>query len=145
MLHRAGDREEARNRLVALWEEAGPHGDPLHRCTVAHYVAGTQDDPWDALRWDQRALAVARGGQPDGLGRIPSGRCAETGTDVQLRAFIPSLHLSLAAAYTTLHHPVEARRELRQARQAATVLTDGPYGQGVREAIALLERRLDAG
>lgn len=58
MLHHAGDREEARQRLLDLWAEIGEHGDPLHRCTLAHYLADTQDDPADELAWDLRALTV---------------------------------------------------------------------------------------
>ena len=47
MLHHGGDREEARDRLLGLWAELGEDGDPLHRCTLAHYLADTQDDPTD--------------------------------------------------------------------------------------------------
>ncbi|MEU3959856.1 hypothetical protein AB0F42_08535 [Streptomyces buecherae] len=59
MLHRGGDREEARNRLGELWQELGVEDDTLHHCTLAHYLADTQDDPADELAWDLRALAVA--------------------------------------------------------------------------------------
>ncbi|MFE6777918.1 hypothetical protein [Streptomyces sp. NPDC057702] len=59
MLHRGGDREEARNRLGELWLELGADGDTFHRCTLAHYLADTQDDPTDELAWDLRALAAA--------------------------------------------------------------------------------------
>ena len=59
MLRHAGDREEARRRFLLLWTEVGEHGDPLHRCTLAHYLAGTHDDPGDALAWDLRALTAA--------------------------------------------------------------------------------------
>ncbi len=59
MLLHAGDREEARNRLGALWAELGSDGDPLHRCTLAHYMADAQDDPGDELAWDLRALTAA--------------------------------------------------------------------------------------
>ncbi|MDX6313811.1 MAG: hypothetical protein QOF44_3275, partial [Streptomyces sp.] len=52
MLLHGGDREEARNRFLALWEEIGEDGDPLHRCTLAHYMADTQDDPEEELVWD---------------------------------------------------------------------------------------------
>ncbi|TSB18159.1 hypothetical protein FNJ62_25005, partial [Streptomyces benahoarensis] len=61
MLHRAGDREEARNRLAALWHELGPSADPLHRCTLAHYLAATQDTPRERLAWDLTALEAAEG------------------------------------------------------------------------------------
>uniref|UniRef100_UPI0035E433EE hypothetical protein n=1 Tax=Streptomyces zagrosensis TaxID=1042984 RepID=UPI0035E433EE len=59
MLHRGGDREEARNRLGELWQEIGADGDALHHCTLAHYLADTQDDPADELAWDLRALTAA--------------------------------------------------------------------------------------
>ncbi|MGW6741746.1 hypothetical protein ACWGDX_13630 [Streptomyces sp. NPDC055025] len=61
MLFHGGDREEARNRFGALWTEIGEAGDPLHRCTLAHYMADTQDDPGDELAWDLRALTAADG------------------------------------------------------------------------------------
>ncbi|MGW4256131.1 hypothetical protein ACWEK7_32380, partial [Streptomyces californicus] len=59
MLLHAGDREEACNRLGALWAELGSDGAPLHRCTLAHYMADAQDDPGDELAWDLRALTAA--------------------------------------------------------------------------------------
>lgn len=61
MLQHAGDREEAQQRFAALWEEIGPHADPLHRCTLAHYMADTQQDPAEELRWDLLALEAADG------------------------------------------------------------------------------------
>ncbi len=60
LLH-AGDREEARNRLGEIWSEIGEAGPPLHRCTLAHYMADAQDDPADELAWDLRALTAADG------------------------------------------------------------------------------------
>ncbi|WP_417832891.1 hypothetical protein [Streptomyces ramulosus] len=74
MLHRAGDREEARNRLAALWHELGPSADPLHRCTLAHYLAATQDTPRDRLSWDLTALEAAEGSVT--TGRARGQRCA---------------------------------------------------------------------
>lgn len=84
LLH-AGDREEARNRLGAIWSEIGEEGDDLHRCTLAHYMADAQDDPADELAWDLRALTAAEAlrdppvtGARDGGGRRGSriSRCA---------------------------------------------------------------------
>ncbi|MGP4001253.1 hypothetical protein, partial [Streptomyces sp. 8N706] len=135
MLHRAGDREEARNRFAELWEEIGDCGDPYHRCTLAHYMADTQDDPADELAWDVRALDAADsvGGPPAAAGDAPP----------VVRAFYPSLHLSLAADYVKLRRPDAARRELHRARDSAGVLGDDEYGDGVRAAIARLELRLN--
>ncbi|MFF5337034.1 hypothetical protein [Streptomyces sp. NPDC013181] len=132
MLLHGGDREEARNRFAALWSEIGDGGDPLHRCTLAHYLADTQDDPADELAWDLRALTAAHA--------LPDAQA--------VRAFYPSLHLSLAADYVKLRRPAAARDHLERARAASAVLaddgTDDGYGGGVRAEIDRLERRLRA-
>jgi hypothetical protein len=131
MLHHGGDREEARSRFLALWAEVGEDGDPLHRCTLAHYLADTQDDPADELAWDLRALTAA-------------GELAD-GDPACVRGFLPSLHLNLAADYAKLGRPDAARSHLRHARTAAGSLADDGYGEGVRAAIGRLELRLDEG
>lgn len=137
MLHHAGDREEARHRFLGLWAEIGEHGDPLHRCTLAHYLADTQDDPGDELAWDLRALSAA-----DELTRErPAGR--QEGA-LAARALYPSLHLNLAADYDRLGHREAARLHLRRARGAAQSLAPDRYGEGVRAAIDRLESRLTA-
>ncbi|MFH8370107.1 hypothetical protein [Streptomyces sp. NPDC018031] len=133
MLHQGGDREEARNRLAGLWEEIGADGDPYHRCTLAHYLADTQDDPADELMWDRIALAAA-----DAVAGAP-GRAAR----VAVRGFYPSLHLNLAADYLKLGRPEAARGQLELARAACGALAEDAYGDGVRAAIARLGLRLD--
>ncbi|MEU6914657.1 hypothetical protein ACFY78_26640 [Streptomyces olindensis] len=137
MLHHAGDREEARHRFLDLWAEIGEHGDPLHRCTLAHYLADTQDDPADELAWDLRALTAAEEITEDGL-------AAREGT-VAVRALYPSLHVSLAADYAGLGDRDAARTHLRRARGAAAALTDDRYAAGVWAAIRRLESRLGEG
>ncbi|MCB5168682.1 hypothetical protein LG634_28155 [Streptomyces bambusae] len=134
MLLHAGDREEARNRLGAIWTEIGAHGDPLHRCTLAHYMADAQDDPADELAWDLRALNAADGLADD----RPAGR--EPAAPV--RSLYPSLHLNLAADYLKVQRPEAARVHLARARAASANLPDDGYGNGVRAAIARLEHRL---
>ncbi|MCP9959815.1 hypothetical protein [Streptomyces sudanensis] len=134
MLLHGGDREEARNRLHALWERIGTDGDPLHRCTLAHYMADAQDDPDAELAWDLRALAAA--------GTLDGERPARHATAAALRALYPSLHLNLAADYLALHRPHDARSHLDLARAASAVLADDGYGAGVRAAIDRLDRRL---
>lgn len=129
MLHHGGDREEARRRLLDLWTELGEHGDPLHRCTLAHYLADTHDDPEDELAWDLRALTAAE----------------EQRESVAVRALYPSLHLSLAADYAKLGRLAAARTHVRRARAAADVLVDDGHGAGVRAAIGRLELRLGDG
>ncbi|MFG2874012.1 hypothetical protein ACGFYU_03245 [Streptomyces sp. NPDC048337] len=131
LLH-AGDREEARNRLGEIWSEIGEEGDSLHRCTLAHYMADAQDDPADELAWDLRALTAAQALE-DGPGPGPGPA---------MLAFYPSLHLSLAADYVKLQRPEAARIHLARARAATGALPDDGYGNGVRAAIAGLERRL---
>lgn len=97
MLHHGGDREEAQGRFLGLWAEIGEDGDPLHRCTLAHYMADTQDDPSDELAWDLRALSAADS--------LTQERLAEHEASLALRAFYPSLHLNLAADYVKLDRP----------------------------------------
>ncbi|WP_406433302.1 hypothetical protein OHB00_09735 [Streptomyces sp. NBC_00631] len=134
MLHHAGDREEARRRLLDLWAEIGEHGAPLHRCTLAHYLADTQDDPSDELAWDLRALSAAD--------EAADEAAEEAEGAVGLRGFYPSLHLNLAADYVKLGRTEAARSHLHRARGAATALGDDGYGKGVRAAISRLELRL---
>ncbi|WMX48107.1 hypothetical protein [Streptomyces roseicoloratus] len=133
MLLHGGDREEARNRFGAIWDQLGPDGDPLHRCTLAHYMADAQDDPDAELAWDLRALTAAEGLDEDRLARHGSAA---------LRALYPSLHLNLAADYVKLDRLDAARVHLDRARTASVVLDDDGYGNGVRAAIERLELRL---
>ncbi|GKQ41700.1 hypothetical protein [Streptomyces sp. A012304] len=129
MLHHGGDREEARRRLLDLWTEIGEDGDPLHRCTLAHYLADTQDDPFDELAWDLRALTAAE----------------EHEGSPEVRALYPSLHLNLAADYLKLGRTEAARTHVRKARRAARALRDDRYGDGMRAAISRMELRLGEG
>ncbi|MET7621393.1 hypothetical protein [Streptomyces sp. NPDC005408] len=144
MLLHGGDREEARNRFGALWSEIGEAGEPLHRCTLAHYMADTQDDPGDELAWDLRALAAAEGLSEEGLSeqRLSEEQPARREAGVAVRAFYPSLHLNLAADYVKLQRPEAAWVHLDRARAATDALGDDGYGNGVRAAIERLEDRL---
>ncbi|WP_328321658.1 hypothetical protein [Streptomyces sp. NBC_00388] len=137
MLLHGGDREEARNRFAGLWEEIGAAGDALHRCTLAHYMADTQDDPEDELLWDLRALAAAES--------LDDARAGRHDATVAVRGFYPSLHLNLAADYLKLRRREAARLHLGRARSATGALADDGYGDGVRAAIDRLEWRLDEG
>ncbi|MFF4249236.1 hypothetical protein ACFYY2_32915 [Streptomyces sp. NPDC001822] len=147
MLLHAGDREEARNRFGTLWSELGECGDALHRCTLAHYMADTQDDPGDELAWDLRALTAAEG-MADGAAGEAAGKGDGTGAPQQrrdasaVRTFLPSLHLNLAADYLKLQRFEAARTHLDLAWDAVGVLEDDGYGDAVRAAIGRLERRM---
>ncbi|EDX25732.1 hypothetical protein SSAG_05470 [Streptomyces sp. Mg1] len=72
------------------------------------------------------------------------GQGARPGPQQAVRVFYPSLHLSLAADYVKLRRPEAARIHLARARAATGALADDGYGNGVRAAIARLERRLAA-
>ncbi|MET7382396.1 hypothetical protein ABZT08_26905 [Streptomyces sp. NPDC005526] len=137
LLHHAGDREEARGRFLDLWGEIGEDGDPLHRCTLAHYLADTQDDPEDELAWDLRALSAAEELREDRFAG-PEGAPA-------VRTLYPTLHLNLAADYVKLGRAEAARVHLHRARGAAGALGDDRYGDGVRAAIHRLALRLGEG
>jgi hypothetical protein len=137
MLCHAGDREEARHRFLALWAEIGEDGDPLHRCTLAHYMADAQDDPCDELAWDLRALTAAE--------ELTDDRPARHESALAVRALYPSLHLNLAADYVRLARADAARTHLRRARRAAEALGEDSYSDGVRAAISRLELRLGDG
>ncbi|MER5553976.1 hypothetical protein ABT001_20285 [Streptomyces sp. NPDC002793] len=139
LLH-AGDREEARNRFGIIWSEIGERGAALHRCTLAHYMAGTQDDPGDELAWDLRALAAAEcltGGVVPNPGTEGEHRDAAA-----VRALVPSLHLSLAADYLELQRFEAARTHLDRAWDAVGLLEGDGYGEDVRAAIGRMEQRL---
>lgn len=140
MLHHGGDREEARGRFLGLWAEIGEDGDPLHRCTLAHYMADTQDDPSDELAWDLRALSAAEELSDERVAEVVRHEGA-----LAVRALYPSLHLNLAADYVKLDRPEAARTHLRRARGAADALGEDGYGDGIRAAIGRLELRLGEG
>ncbi|MCQ9134854.1 hypothetical protein [Streptomyces hilarionis] len=149
MLHHGGDREEARRRLLDLWTELGEEGDALHRCTLAHYLADTHDDPADELAWDLRALTAAQEHDGSAGERGRPGEEARGGAlaraSCEARALFPSLHLNLAADYVKLGRPEAARSHVRRARRAAAALGDDSYGDGVRAAISRMELRLGEG
>ncbi|MFB4426028.1 tetratricopeptide repeat protein [Streptomyces sp. QL37] len=158
MLLHAGDREEARNRFGIIWSEIGERGAALHRCTLAHYMADTQDDPGDELAWDLRALTAAEG--VTGAGGADPGAAPDTsrgaghgaGADPEpggerrevtaVRALVPSLHLNLAADYLKLQRFESARVHLDRAWDAVGVLEDDGYGGGIRAAIGRMEQRM---
>jgi hypothetical protein len=117
----SGDREGARARLAALWDEIHPDGDALHRCTLAHYMADMQDDPPEELLWDQRALEAA--GSLTGEGA---------------RDYYPSLHLNLVEDYRKLGDWKHAREHLTRVRELAGALPENGYGNMIRRGIAHL-------
>ena len=100
----AGQREEARAAFQAVWNQIGPDGDPLHRVTLAHYMADVQTDPELELEWDRRALAAADW--------LTDERAQTYHASLEVRGFYASLHSNLAADYERLGRTDEARRHL---------------------------------
>ncbi|WP_431962278.1 hypothetical protein [Nocardia sp. bgisy134] len=126
-LGRAGDRDTARTMLTELWTELGPQGDPLHRCTLAHYLADLHDDAAQALTWDIRALDAADSLTDERVRRHHAG--------LNVRGFYPSLHLNLADNYRRLASFEAAERQIEAARGCLRTLGDDEYGATVRTAV----------
>ena len=132
-----GDRAGARGAFGDLWERIGADGDPLHRVTLAHYMADVQDDPGDELEWDLRALAAADA--------LTDERAQQYHATLAVRGFYPSLHLNLADDYARLGRPAEAHEHLVRAEQASADLPADGYGDLIRSGITALRERLGHG
>ena len=118
------DGANGRERLTELWQQIGGHSDPLHRITLAHFLADRQDDPHDALTWDMRALAAAD--------ELTDERAQAYHQTLTVRGFLPSLHLNLADCYRRIGDFDSARAHLDSAADVADALHDDAYGDGVR-------------
>ncbi len=136
-LGRGGARAEARRRLTDLWEGMGPEGDPLHRVTLAHFLADLQDDVRAELRWDERALAAA--------GDLTDERAQQYDAALRVRGLLPSLHLNLADCLRRLGDASGARRHLAQAGASVDELADDGYGRLVRTGLEHVRSALEAG
>lgn len=130
----SGERAEAARELSALWESAG--NDSLKRVTIAHYLADLQDDPREELLWDRRALAAVAG--------LTSSQAQEFHESLEVRGFLPSLHLNLADVHHRLGHLAAARIHLASAQSFVDALADDGYGEMIRTGITDLEARLTA-
>ncbi|GAB3473255.1 hypothetical protein [Nocardiopsis coralliicola] len=124
---RAGGTDSARSALLELWSEIGADGDPLHRCTLAHYLADLYTDPAQALAWDVRALDAADAVTEERVQRHHAG--------LNIAGFYPSLHLNLADCYRRLGSFDAAGAHLAAAREHAPDLPDDPYGASLRTAL----------
>lgn len=133
-LGHAGDRVAARDELERLWGETE---DPLHRCTIAHFVADLQESVADELMWDERALAVAAD--------LTDERAQQYDASFQVRAFRPSLHLNLADAHRRLGHVADAHRHLTAADADLDLLPDDDYGRLIRTGREKIRRALAEG
>ncbi|MBV7652111.1 hypothetical protein [Streptomyces albidoflavus] len=124
---RAGETRSARRQLLELWSETGVTGDPLHRCSLAHYLADLHDDPAQALAWDVRAL--------DAAGAVTEQRVQEHHAGLHIAGFYPSLHLNLADNYRRLGSFDAAAEHLDAARTYAPALPADAYGDTLRTAL----------
>ncbi|MCX4094405.1 hypothetical protein [Nocardia sp. alder85J] len=132
-----GDPDRARADLTALWERVGVTGDPLHRCTIGHYLADLYDDPAEALVWDIRAL--------DAADALTDERAQRHHAGLSVAGFYPSLHLNLADNYRRLGSFAAAHRHLDAARARLDTLADDGYGSIVRLGITNVETALATG
>jgi hypothetical protein len=136
-LGRAGERDAARRRLLAMWDDLGADGDPLRRCSVAHFLADLQGDVREELRWDERALAAAQD--------LTDDRGQEHQAALVARGFLPSLQLSLADDHRRLGDPVRAREHFVLAEAALDELSDDDYGRLIRSGVDLVREALAVG
>ncbi len=124
---RTSDVASARQKLLSLWSAIGVTGDPLHRCSLAHYLADLYENPAQALAWDIRAL--------DAADALTEQRVQEHHAAVHIAGFYPSLHLNLADNYRRLGSFEAATEHIDAARAHAPSLPEGPYGDLLRGAI----------
>jgi hypothetical protein len=129
-----GDPAGARSILERLWQTAD---DPLHRCTIAHYLADLQGSVQDELRWDERALQAF----PD----LTDERAREYDDTWRARAFLPSLHLNLADVHRRAGNGERARHHLAEAGAAVDALPADDYGAMIRDALDKVREAVDAG
>ncbi|MBB5915939.1 hypothetical protein BJY24_004851 [Nocardia transvalensis] len=137
VLGRQGDAAAARERLLGLWESIGAAGDPLHRCTLAHYLADVCEHAAEALTWDVRAL--------DAADALTDDRAQQHHSSLSVAGFYPSLHLNLADNYRRLGAFEASRRHVEMAETRADVLDDDVYGAGVRFGIGNVRKALAEG
>ena len=124
---RAGDIASARRKLLDLWSAIGVTGDPLHRCSLAHYLADLYEDPARAIAWDIRAL--------DAADALTEQRVQEHHASLHIAGFYPSLHLNLADDYRRLGSFEAAAEHINAAEAHAPGLPRGPYGDLLRGAV----------
>lgn len=124
---RTGDILSARHKLLNLWSAIGVIGDPLHRCSLAHYLADLYEDPAQALAWDVRAL--------DAADAVTEQRVQEHDASLHIAGFYPSLHLNLADNYRRLGSFNAASEHINAANERAPSLAQDAYGASLRTAL----------
>ncbi|WP_432054741.1 hypothetical protein [Streptomyces sp. bgisy022] len=124
---RTGNTHSARTKLLNLWSAIGVTGDPLHRCSLAHYLADLYEDPAQALAWDVRAL--------DAADAVTEQRVQEHHAGLRIAGFYPSLHLNLADNYRRLGSFEAATEHINAAKEHAPNLPQDAYGAFLRTAL----------
>jgi hypothetical protein len=125
---------EGRRLLEELWEELGPDK-PYHRSVTAHYLADTQIDPEEELKWDLRALEAALVVFDDPSGTSPYLPAIQT--------FMPSLHLNLADGYRRMGDFEKARHHAEEGAASAGALGLDHYGQTVRGGLIRVQAQIE--
>lgn len=131
----AGDRERAREALLALWAKWSDQYAPLERCTIAHFLADTEEEPGAELEWDLRALEAATGTGGDAEDRQP--------VDSNLNGFLPSLHLNAGDACRRVGDQERARRHAEIGLAHAHALDGDGYGKTIRQGLERLLARVN--
>lgn len=120
---RSGRYDDARALFQQAWER---RRNDYEGCIAAHYLARHQPDAASELRWNLAALALAGG--------------ASAG---DVRGFLASLHLNIAASYAKLGADAQSRAHLTQAEAAFGEIAEGSYKDVVRRGIGNVARRLE--
>ena len=94
----AGRLEEARDLYRRAWDAAQ---DDFDACVAAHYMARSQDDPAQALRWNEIALARA-----------------QAVDDERVHSFFPSLYVNLGRSHEWLGDLKQAEKYYQLAAAA---------------------------
>jgi tetratricopeptide (TPR) repeat protein len=110
-----GKPEEARQLFLQAWEQ---RTDDFDACIAAHYVARHQQSPQEILRWNRESLDRAY-----------------AVNDERVHGFYPSLYLNLGKAHEDLGNREEARKYYELAAGRLNTLSDGSYGDVVRDGI----------
>lgn len=111
-----GRLEQARQLFLQAWAD---RQDDFEACIAAHYVARHQEDPQEALRWNQLALDHAEAAQ-----------------HAEVEGFYASLYLNLGWSYEMLGQPAEACRYYDLALTRLEAVPAGPYREVVEGGIA---------
>ena len=135
LLH-GGDRAAAREGLQAIWQAIAANAQPIHECTLAHYMADAQQDITEELAWDIRALAAAE--------RCTDADARQHSQAASIAAFMPSLHLNLGEDYFKLGNFARAREHAASAHAFIARLADDAYGQLIRRGVERLQAKLTA-